>query len=84
MHTHTHTHTHTMPFQSVLEHEIWFDYLRQSVIKSESMLNVGPKLMREHTSFVSLGQARRQPLQQQQHKKLHVVSSLPLLSDRKM
>ena len=64
--------THT---QSALEHEIWLDHLRQSVIKSEALLTAGPKMMRDGSSLASLQHPRRQPL--------HVVKSLPVLSDRK-
>ena len=56
--------------QSALEHEIWLDYLKQSVIKSEALLTAGPKMMRDGSSLSSLLHPRRQPL--------HVAKSLPL------
>ena len=61
--------------QSALEHEIWLDHLRQSVIKSEAMLTAGPKMMRDGSSLTSLQHPRRQAI--------HVVKSLPVVSDRK-
>ena len=61
--------------QSALEHEIWLDHLRQSVIKSEALLTAGPKMMRDGSSLSSLQHPRRQPLQ--------VVKSLPVFSERK-
>ena len=63
------------PIQSGFEHEIWLDHLKQSVIKSEALLTAGPKAMRDGTSLVSLQHPRKQPL--------HLVKSLPVLSERK-
>ena len=57
--------------QSRFEQEIWLDYLKQSVLKSEALLHAGPKMMRDNTSVVSVHLRERRAL--------HQTTSLPAI-----